>query len=625
MKERVKRSWARYADGALRQIGRSVSYFHPDRRSIYLLVVLTGISTAVGMLQAWPLAVLIDSLAGTPPSNDAIHSWFWALLPHSTVGQIVGLALIALTLRLIQEALGMIRKMLRSRIDYRGVLRLRCDLFRKMQALHIGYHRSQPIGDGIFRLNTDTFGCMHVLGVLIGIIFALLTLLLILGVQLARSPALTLIALAAVPPLTWANFRFGRRLEQRTSAAKKADSSYTSTVHRSLTSIGLTQAFGREEDEFRIFGRDGRECVRSWLRIHKQEVAYGMTVGAILGLDGALVLGYGGYLIHQRALTPGELMVFMSYLGMMYDPICQLTGASVSLQSGLAGTARVFEVLDRPTLVMDRPDALSLPLRPRTLTLRNLTFEYTPGRTVLRGLNLTIPPGTSVGFVGASGVGKSTLLNLLPRFYDPTGGSIALDEYDLRTVKLKDLRKHIAPALQDSVILPTSISENISYGRPFASAEEVREAARLAGADDFIEALPDGYATILSEGGQNLSGGQRQRLAVARALLTGAPILVLDEPTSFQDGAHEEILRDTLRRLKGKCSVVLVSHRFATVQDCDVIYVLHGGVIAESGTHDQLIRQNGIYAQLAGARRERVSRTWLPLPSDAHAARSARV
>jgi ABC-type multidrug transport system fused ATPase/permease subunit len=625
MKKRCQR-WVSLYDNSLRDIKRSVTYFAADRHSIYLLLALTAVSTAVGMLQAWPLAVLIDSLAATAPVNDWIHRWFLAPLPNSPLGHIVGLALIALFLRVIQEALGMWRKMLRSRIDYKGVLRLRCELFRKMQGLHLGYHRAQSIGDGIFRLNTDTFGCMQVLGVLINVVFAVVTLFLILGVQVARSPALTLIALAAVPPLIWANFRFGRALEQRTRAAKKADSAYTRVVHRLLTNIGLTQAYGREDDEFHIFGREGRECVRSWLRIHRQEVAYTMTVGAILGVGGALVLAYGGYLIHERALTPGELMVFMSYLGMLYDPICHLTGANVNLQSGLAGTTRVFEVLDRPTLVMDQPDAVSLPLQPRTLTLRDVTFEYTAGHTVLRGLNATIPPGTSVGFVGSSGVGKSTLLNLLPRFYDPTGGAIILDGHDLRTVKLKDLRRHIAPALQDSIVLPTSIHENISYGRPFASHEDVRNAAALAGAADFIEALPDGYDTVLFEGGQNLSGGQRQRLAIARALLIGAPILVLDEPTSFQDSAHEEILRGTLQRLKGKCTIVLVSHRIATIQDCDMIYVLDGGVICESGTHDELMRQDGVYAMLAGARGSTMSAPWTHLPqAEAHAASSARV
>jgi ABC-type multidrug transport system fused ATPase/permease subunit len=344
-----------------------------------------------------------------------------------------------------------------------------------------------------------------------------------------------------------------------------------------------------------------RHCVYSWLRIHRQEVAYGVTVGAILGADGALILAYGGYLIQQRALTPGELLVFMSYLSMMYDPLCQLTGASVSLQSGLAGARRIFEVLDREAAVSDLPAAAALPLKPRTLALRDVGFAYAEGRPVLRDLNVTIPFGTSVAFIGSSGVGKSTLLNLLPRFYDPCAGSILLDGHDIRNVKLADLRRHIALALQDSIMLPTSIGENISYGRPYATRADMLEAALLAGAHEFIQALPDGYDTELTESGQNLSGGQRQRIAIARALLTQAPILVLDEPTNFQDGFHEQHLTATLRELKGRRSVIVVSHRIKTIKDCDLICVLDDGVIREMGSHDELAQLGGLYTKLAAA------------------------
>jgi subfamily B ATP-binding cassette protein MsbA len=601
MKNFVRRLSKARAYHALPEIIRCIGYFREDRAALYLLVGMTAMSTAIGLLQAWPLAVMIDTLIASSPANDWIHRWFLAPLPQAPMMQIAGLAAIALGLRLIQELLAAGRKLLRSRVEYKGVLRVRCDLFRKMQALHLGYHRSQSLGDSIFRLTTDTFGCAMVLGVLTGVVFALVTLLFILAIQAARSPVLTLLALAAVPPLVWTNVRFGKTLARRTRAAKKADSAFTGSVHRSLSAIGLIQAFGREDDEFHRFGRDVRQCVRSWLRIHRQEVAYGLTVGAILGIDGALILAYGGYLIQQRALTPGELMVFMSYLGMMYDPLCQLTGAHVSLQSGLSGARRVFEILDRKTLVADAPGAVAIPVQPRALSLSGVAFAYASGRPVLDGVSLTIPAGTSVAFVGGSGVGKSTLLHLLPRFYDPCAGAIFLDGRDVKSIKLADLRKHIALALQDSIMLPTSIWENICYGRPFAPAQEVLEAARLAGASAFIEALPQGYDTEVGEAGQNLSGGQRQRIAVARALLTAAPILVLDEPTSFQDGFHEELLTHTLRALKGKRTLILVSHRINTVKDCDLICVLEGGTIREMGKHEELLRLNGLYSKLAAA------------------------
>jgi ATP-binding cassette subfamily B protein len=582
-------------------IPRILGYFREDHRALLLLIGLTCASTAVGLLQAWPLAVMIDTLVSTAPAKGWIHRWFLAPLPDQPLLQVAGLAVIALALRVVQELLNAARKLLRTRIEHNGVLRLRCDLFRKMQALHLDYHRTQPLGDGIYRLTADTHGSALVLAVLTGLLFALVTLAFILGIQWARSGALTLLALAAVPPLIGANVLFGRALERRTHAAKKADSAFLGSVHRSLGAIGLVQAFGREPDEYERFGKGARQCVRSWIRMHRQEVAYSLTVGAILGLDGALILAYGGYLIQARALTPGELMVFMSYLGMMYDPLCQVTGANFNLQSGLVGVRRVFEVLDRETLVADGPGAAALPLQPRTLSLTNVGFEYAAGQPVLRDLSVTVAPGTSVAFVGSSGAGKSTLLSLLPRFYDPSAGVIELDGQDVRGIKLADLRRHVALALQDSVLLPTTIWENIAYGRPSAKAAEVIEAARLAGASEFIEALPQGYDTELSEGAQNLSGGQRQRIAIARALLTAAPIVVLDEPTSFQDNFHEELLARSLRELKGKRTLVVVSHRITTIKGCDLICLLDGGVIREMGTHDELIRRNGFYSKLAAA------------------------
>jgi ABC-type multidrug transport system fused ATPase/permease subunit len=579
-------------------IARGVAYFAEDRKAITLLIALTSLSTLVGILQAWPLAILIDVLIAPAPEATWAHRLVLAALPQSPLGQIAGLAMIALSLRLVQEILATGRKLLHSRVNYNGVLRVRRDLFRKLQSMHLGYHRSQPIGDAIYRLTTDAFGCQMVLGVIMNVAFAAVTLACIMAILIARNGALTAIALMVVPLLIWANVHFGRTLRQRTRKAKEADSAFTSSVQRSMAAIGLIQAFGREEDEFYQFGRHAHRCIRSWLSIHKQEVGYALSIGAILGFDGALILGYGGYLVHQRSISPGELMVFMSYLGMMYDPLCQITGAGMSLQSGLAGARRVFEVLDKEVIVGDCPGAIHLPLRPRVLAFNNVCFHYVAGQPILKGLNVTILPGASVAFVGASGAGKSTLLNLLPRFYDPSAGSITLDEHDLRAVKLKDLRRHVALALQDSVILPTTIWENIAYGKPSASEREIVEAARLAGADSFIEALPQGYETKLSESGHNLSGGQRQRIALARALLTQAPILVLDEPTSSQDGYHEGIIRNSLCALKGKRTIILVSHRSTTVRECDLICVIDGGRIVESGTHEDLLGQKGLYYSL---------------------------
>jgi ABC-type multidrug transport system fused ATPase/permease subunit len=289
----------------------------------------------------------------------------------------------------------------------------------------------------------------------------------------------------------------------------------------------------------------------------------------------------------------------MGYLGMLYDPLCKLSGSGAGLQIGLASVERVFEVLDGTSEIIERSDALPLARRARTLTLEQVGFQYSPGRQILHGLNARIEPGEMVAFVGPSGAGKSTLLNLLPRFYDVSQGAIKLDGHDIRNVKLRDLRKQVAIVSQESIMLPTTIAENIAYGRAGAMLSEIQSAAALAGASGFIEELPAQYATMLNEGGQNLSGGQRQRIAIARALLTESPFIVLDEPTSALDPLNEQLVTEMLERLKGRRTVLLVTHRLSSVVHCDQIFVLHQGRIVEQGTHEELLMAEGHYAAMA--------------------------
>ncbi|HET9880401.1 MAG TPA: ABC transporter ATP-binding protein [Candidatus Binatia bacterium] len=583
----------------LQDVYRAIRYFQDDLRLIFFLLSLTACSTALGLLQAWPLAVLVDSALGTPSTENWMHRLFLAPLPEDPIRRIIGLGIMALLLRFAHELIAMARRLLTPRVHYNGLLRVRGDLYRKLQGMHLDYHRSRPMSDSLFRLTTDTLGFQAVLTVMINLLVAGITLLVIVGLLMGRNGALTLIALSIAPPLMWVNVIFGRRLSEKTRKSRESDSAFTTSVQRSMSAIVLTQAFGREEDEYHRFGTSARRCVRAWFGIHRQEVAYGLSVGVILAVGASLILTYGGVLLHRRQLTPGELMIFMTYLGMIYDPLCQITGFRFNLESGLAGARRVFEVFDRDALVTDAPDATSLPLQPRSLILEAVGFEYSSDQKILQRIDVNIEPRQSVAFVGSSGAGKSTLLNLLLRFYDPTAGTVKLDQHDLRQIKLKDIRRHIALVLQDSVILPTTIAENIAYGCPTATLEQIREAARLAGAANFIEALPDQYQTALLDSGMNLSGGQRQRIALARALLTEAPILVLDEPTSALDSEHEQVVIDTLNSLKAKHTVVLVSHHIAAVMSCDRICVLDQGMIVEHGNHQELLRRGGIYAAMA--------------------------
>jgi len=593
---------------------RSIAYFRQDLPLILTSLVLIGLSTLAGLLQPFFWAILVDCILTTVNTRFWVYRVFFrlthflGLASDDRLHQIIVLAALAVALRVLQELLGMAQRLLSAYVGYNGLIRVRCDLFRKLQQLSLGYHKSQPQGDAIYRLSYDTGGFQTILSVLINnVLVSAVTLIIMTWIMLQMNWLLTLVTLSVAPLLLWTTKLFAGPLKRRWLEAKEVDMRLTTVIQRSVASIGLVQAFGREADEFDRFHDSAQDSMRANLRQAWQDSWYWLLVGAIFGVGYAIILGYGGWLVYRDqivlhrlgALTAGELWIFLSYVNQVYAPLQSLSGSGATIQSGVAGVQRVFEVLDRDPIIQDAPNAVHLPRQPRVLAMKNVSFEYLAGEPVLRDIDVTIRPGQMVAFVGSSGVGKTTLLSLLPRFYDPTSGTLALDDIDLRKVKIKDLRAHVALVLQENLILPTTVAENISYGRPTASAAQIAEAARLAGAAPFVEKLPRGYETVVSESGANLSGGQRQRIGIARALLTEAPIMVFDEPTSALDAHHEAMITQTLRDLKRQRTIIVVSHRLSTVMDCDQIFVMDEGRIVERGTHHELIAKGGVYAAMA--------------------------
>jgi ATP-binding cassette, subfamily B, bacterial len=585
---------------------RAMAYFTPDWPLIAALVVLIGLSVTVGILEAWPLAVLIDSVLTDRPKGDWVHALFLSVLPDTKIGQIVGLVLIGMALQLVGYLVWMARMMLNYHLEYRGTTRVRDDLFGKLQHLGMTYHKSRPQGDAIYRLTTDAFGPWGIMDVVIGTSVAAVTLIVMTAIMLSRNVSLTLAAFAVAPLMVWSNWRFGMRIHQRALESKGIDADLTSVIQQGMARIGLAQAFRREGYEFGLFSAAVLRSVRGLLRLNWQEQLYPLARDSILAVGGAIILGYGGYLVYRDqfiapvagGMTVGTLIIFMDYIRKLWDPLKWLTEFVAKVRVFEAAARRVFRVLDTPPSVTDAPGAKRLPLRPRALILDEVGFGYRDGQAVLHGVSAEIRPGEMVAFVGPSGTGKSTLLSLMLRFYDPTRGALCLDSLAYRTIRIADLRRHMALVGQDSILLPASVAENIAYGRPEAGRDEIATAADRAGAAAFIADLPDGYDTILAEGGQNLSGGQRQRIAIARALLTDAPFLILDEPTSALDPQHEQHLVQTLERLKGERTIILVTHRLESVVSCDQVFVMGGGTIVERGTHRQLLTRNGSYARL---------------------------
>ncbi|MBD2067798.1 ABC transporter ATP-binding protein [Leptolyngbya sp. FACHB-671] len=594
----------------VRIVLRSISYFRRDLWLIIALLVLIGASVALNLLNAWPMAILVDTVLSPTPNPNWIHRLFLAPFGEGKLNQIFGMALVAMLIRILSDTVIMLRKMLNYRIQYNGTLRVRTELYDKMQALSLGWHGSRSQGDAIYRLSYDSLGPWGVIDTLIGSTAASVTLTAMIWIMLSRHVLLTVFALSFTPLLLLANWYFEGRIRRRAFESKQTDAVMTSTMQQAIELIGLIQSFGREATESRRFARVVDRSVGAAMRLHWQENLYPLAVQVVFALGSGVIFGYGGYLVYRdqffrpvpNGLTLGDLIVFLAYLNQFWDPIGWVLGFTTKIQTFVASCDRVFTVMDEPPAIADEPDARSLPVHPRTLTLAGVSFEYNSGQPVLHNITASIEPGQMVAFLGPSGTGKSTLLNLLPRFYDPTQGSVLLDGVDLRTLKVFDVRKHMALVSQGSPLFPGTIAENIAYGRPDALFHKIREAAVESGAAEFIETLPEQYDTLIAEGGQNLSGGQRQRLAIARAIVTKAPILILDEPTNALDLKHEQWVIETLQRLRRLRTIILVTHRLETAVDCDRIFVMQGGEIVEDGTHTELLARQGLYFRMLGYR-----------------------
>lgn len=606
---------------------RSLAYFRPELPRIITSFLMVVAGTFLGLVPPLIQALLIDLFTPEAPKDTWVHALYSYIKPASTLHAILLLTALMLTLKMLKEVLQMYQTLLNIKIGYHGLMHVRVDLFNKLQQLSIGYHRSQPQGDAIYRLSWDTFGFQTLYNVIFGSAAHLLTLGLMLGMMFSFSWKLTVVSLAVIPFLLWAIKSYGAIMQDYSTQAKEADSKLTTAIQRSVAAISLVQAFNRQADEQLRFTSTVQSSISAWMNLHKREVFYWLILGTIFTISSTTLFGYGGYLVYKGELSVGLLTTFLAYIAGIYDPLNKLSASGSTFQSALAGAKRVFETIDQPTPISDTPNSRPLPPAPRTLELKNVSFTYAPQTSdesgkhqhpstksqtnsppdsppsplVLNNISCTILPGQMVAFVGSSGVGKTTLLSLLPRFYDPTSGAITLDGTDIRQIKLADLRKHIALVLQENLVLPTSIAENIAYGRPGgdATVKEITHAAELAGALPFIQKLPNGFNTEVAEGGGNLSGGQRQRLGIARALLTNAPILVLDEPTSALDPHTEQLITQTLDSLKGKRTLILVSHRLSTVLHCDQIFVMDAGQIAEQGTHEELVAKRGLYYSMA--------------------------
>jgi len=484
-------------------------------------------------------------------------------------------------------------------VGQNALYELRAHIFAKIQALSLNFFDQHPAGDLMSRLANDTDVINHVLGVgLTRLVSSALLLVGILIAMVALNWRLALLSFIVLPAMFFTTIFFSRRARRAFRRTRQTISGVSAELEENIAGVKVAQAFSREDEnleEFRQVSAANRDANVSAESI---TAAFSPTLDVLSTIGIALVVGYGGYLALSNLVTIGVIVAFLQYVRRFFEPVRAISVIWASLQSAIAGAERIFELLDTPPAIVDAPGAVELPTIVGRVAFENVCFEYRPEEPVLQDVSLVAEPGQTVALVGPTGTGKTTMINLIGRFYDVCGGQVTMDGYDVRQVTLASLRSQMGIVLQDTFLFSGTVMENIRYGRLDASDEEVIEAAKLSNAHDFVTRLPDGYQTELTEQASNLSQGQRQLISIARAVLANPRILILDEATSSVDTRTELLIQEALRGLlQGRTSFV-IAHRLSTIRNADRVLFIQNGRIVERGTHKDLLTKQGAYYEL---------------------------
>jgi ATP-binding cassette subfamily B protein len=580
---------------------RVLQYYRPFLGQTLIGLALTLCGIGLNLLKPWPFKIIVDDLiprATSAPVSSSLGS-FDALLLHQPRRALIILCLALVAIQLLWGLMNMASNFLFVKVGLQALLKLRTDLYAYLQSLSLKYHDARRSSDSSFRVAYDSQAIQTMYNQGFTNIFgSVVTLLGTFTVMVQIDWQLTLLSLGVVPLIVGAIYFFARRIRSQSTSIHEQDSALLAQAQEGLSSIRMVHAFGREEWEVRQFHQQARLSLQANLRLTLTNVHSALVISTLMVVGTAAMYYLGTLHVLAGTLTLGSLLVFSAYLLMLYQPLESLTYTTWAMEGAAAGAQRCFEVLDRADDVVDSSDAVVISECAGAITFDKVDFGYAADRPVLHGIDLQIEPNQIVGIVGGTGAGKSTLLSLVPRFYDPTAGRVLLDEHDLRQITKKSLRAQIAVVLQDTLLFSTTVRENIAYGRPDATDEEIREAAQRAQADDFISRMPAGYDSPVGERGGHLSVGQRQRIGIARAFLKDAPILLLDEPTSALDPTTEAAIMETIKELMHGRTTLVVTHRLATIHGLDRIVVLEHGQVAEQGTGPELLARGGRYAAL---------------------------
>ncbi|HTS61464.1 MAG TPA: ABC transporter ATP-binding protein [Candidatus Acidoferrales bacterium] len=572
---------------------------HASSLVIGLLAVIgEGIA---GLLEPWPLKIVFDNVLRSRSSQG--HGWLNRFLEAHTGADPIAIlkfaALAALVIAVFGAVCSYTEKYLTTSVGQWVMHDLRRTLYFHVQRLSLAYHDHKQTGDLISRVTSDIDAIQSFIASgLLGAFTDTLTLAGMIGVMFYLNWRFTLIALSVAPPLFAVVYSYTRRIKRASREVRKKEGEIVSVIQEVLTSIRVVKAFGREDYEQRRLEEESLESVEIALRARSLKSKLAPIVEIIVAIGTAMVLWFGARMVLRGGLEAGSLIVFIFYLGKMYKPMQDLSKMTDSYSKAAVGYERIQEVLNAHREVADMPGARPAPRFKGGIEFEHVTFGYEPDVPVLRDVSFRIEPGQVAALCGPTGAGKTTVISLIPRFYDPGAGVIRIDGTDVRRYTQKSLRQQISFVLQETLLFHGTVWSNIAYGKPGATRAEILRAAEIANAREFIEKMPQGYDTVVGERGVTLSGGQRQRIAIARAVIRDSPILILDEPSSGLDAGSEKLVFEALDRLmEGKTSLV-IAHRLSTIRRSEVIFVIDKGAIVERGKHAELLKSGGLYAQL---------------------------
>lgn len=576
---------------------RVLHYLRPHWKLAVVSVVLIILGTLASLLVPWPLKILVDSVLQDHPLPPVLRIFFGQ--PAEMRATLLALAVVGgVLVTLVQHSLTVLDNYVNTKLDQNMVLDIRSDLFQHAQRLSLAFHDRRRTGKLIFAINSQGDAAARLVMTIPPLAQSVLTLIGMFWVLCAIDLHLALLSLVVVPFLYYSVRYYVRHMQPRLYEVRTMESESLSIIHEAMSMLRVIVAFGREDYEYDRFRSQGKRTINARIKLTVLQTLFSLGVSMITAIGTALVLGIGAYYTLQGRVTIGQLLVVISYLALVYKPLETISTKIGSLQELFVGLKVSFDLLDKLPEIADAPGACTIERARGRLVFEHVGFNYRNRVNTLKDISFEVEAGQLVAIVGPTGAGKTTLVSLLPRFYDVKNGRILIDDLDIRAVTLRSLRAQISVVLQEPLLFSGTIADNIRYGRLDATRDEIIVAAQSANAHDFIMRLPKQYDTELGERGAQLSGGERQRIAVARAFLKDAPILILDEPTSSIDSKTEAVILDALDRLSVGRTTFLIAHRLSTIRRADLILVLDHGRLVEQGQHQDLLHKGGLYRQL---------------------------